>query len=121
MVNKLNRFGGIVVMCMALVWSASISVAQDRGTAEEDQAMVARAIAMFDEVGAEATMNTINQDPAPDFLDGDLYVFAYGPEELILAHAVNQSLVGLPASGFVDVDGKAFGKEIADTASAKGE
>ena len=82
--------------------------------------MVARAIALFDEVGAQATMDAINQDPAPDFLDGDLYVFAYDPADMISAHAVNQSLVGLPVAGFTDVDGKAFGQEISDQATAEG-
>lgn len=82
--------------------------------------MVARAIAMFDEAGADATMNAINHDPAPDFLDGDLYVFAYDPQDLISAHAANESLVGQPAADFFDVDGKAFGKEISDVASADG-
>lgn len=82
--------------------------------------MVARAIALFDDVGAQATMQAINHDPAPDFLDGDLYVFAYGPDGLIAAHAVNQALVGLPAAEFLDVDGKAFGRAIIDLASAEG-
>lgn len=35
-------------------------------------------------------------------------------------HVVNQSLVGQPTAGFTDVDGKAFGKEISDMASADG-
>jgi cytochrome c len=110
----------LVLMCLALVWATNVAVAQDHGSAEEAQAMVARAIALFDEVGAQATMDAINHGPALDFLDGDLYVFAYDPAELISAHAVNQSLVGRPVAGFIDVDGKAFGQEISDQATAEG-
>ncbi len=120
MATRFRQIGSFVLMCLVLVCSTALAAAQDHGTAEEAQAMVARAIAMFDEVGAQATMNAINHDPAPDFLDGDLYVFAYGPDGLISAHAVNQSLVGLPAAEFIDVDGKAFGEEISDRASADG-
>jgi cytochrome c len=120
MTISFKRLGRLGMMCVALVFSTTIAAAQDHGTAEEAQAMVARAIALFDEVGAQATMDAINQDPAPDFLDGDLYVFAYDPADMISAHAVNQSLVGLPVAGFTDVDGKAFGQEISDQATAEG-
>lgn len=36
----------LVLMCLALVWATNVAVAQDHGSAEEAQAMVARAIAL---------------------------------------------------------------------------
>lgn len=72
MATRIKKFCSLVLLCLAMICSPVLAVAQDHGTAEEAQAMVARAIAMFDEVGADATMNAISHDPAPDFLDGDL-------------------------------------------------
>ena len=70
--------------------------------------MVARAIAYYDEMGAEAAVARFNADPAPEFLDRDLYIFVVGPEGTVVAHGVDSSLLGVALASFVDVDGKEF-------------
>ena len=105
---------------LLLAFAAPAAASDDRGTAEEAQDMVARAIAHYDEMGAEAALARFNADPAPEFLDRDLYIFVYGPEDAIVAHGVDPSLLGRTYSSFTDVDGKQFGEEMRQTASADG-
>ena len=88
----------------ALFLAMSADADELRGTAEEAQAMVARAIAYYDEMGAEAALAKFNGDPAPEFLDRDLYIFVAGPDSLLAAHATDLSLLGTPAASFVDED-----------------
>ena len=92
----------------------------DRGTAEEAQDMVARAIAYYDEVGADAAFARFNNDPVPEFVDRDLYVFVFGPDGKKLVHSIDSSLVGRTLESYIDVDGKRFGEEMRQTASPDG-
>ena len=110
----------ILAVAPFLAFAAPAAASGDRGTAEEAQDMVARAIAYYDEMGAEAALEKFNADPAPEFLDRDLYIFVYGPNGAIVAHGVDPSLLGRTYSSFTDVDGKPFGEEMQQTASADG-
>ena len=109
-----------LVAALILAFVAPAAASGDRGTAEEAQDMVARAIAYYDEMGPEAALAKFNADPAPEFLDRDLYIFVYGPDDTIVAHGVDPSLLGRTYSSFTDVDGKQFGLEMQQTASADG-
>ena len=57
---------GVAVLVLAL--AAPAAAGDNRGSAEEAQDMVARAIAYYDERGAEAAVARFNADPAPEFL-----------------------------------------------------
>lgn len=54
------------------MFATPAAAADDRGTAEEAQDMVARAIDYYDEMGPEAAFAKFNTNPAPEFLDRDL-------------------------------------------------
>ena len=105
---------------LLLAFAASAATGDDRGTAREAQNLVARAIALYDEMGAEAVFAKINTDPAPEFLDRDLYIFVGGRDEGLVAHAVDPSLLGVTYSSFVDVDGKRFGEEMREAVTPDG-
>ena len=105
---------------LLLTLTAFAAAAGDRGTAQEAQGMVARAIAYYDEMGAEAAFAKFNTNPAPEFLDRDLYIFVGGRDDGMVAHAVNPSLLGVKYSSFVDADGKRFGEEMRKAASPAG-
>ena len=117
--TTIHRLRGLAAVAL-LAFAPPALAGDDRGSAEEAQAMVARAIAYYDEVGADAAIARFNNDPAPDFLDRDLYVFVYGLGDAIVAHAVDSSLLGRTFASFIDVDGKRFGDEMRATASADG-
>jgi cytochrome c len=95
--------------------------ADGRGTPEEAQAMVAKAIALFADKG-QATFPVMQQGAATGFLKGDLYIFVFstGPAARIVVQAADQKRVGLPVETLVDSDGKAYGTEILDRATADG-
>ena len=60
------------------------------------------------------------QDPAPRFLDGDLYIFVLSEEGVSLAHGAMTTLVGSDLSDLRDVDGKALMREMLTAATADG-
>ncbi len=109
-----------VFAAVILTFAATAAADDMRGTPEEARDMVVRAIAYYGEAGAEAALEKFNTDPAPEFLERDLYVFVFGPEGTIVAHAVDPSLLGRHFTSFVDIDGKRFGKEMRDTVTAVG-
>ncbi|MGD9537101.1 MAG: cache domain-containing protein [Alphaproteobacteria bacterium] len=88
------------------------------GTAEEAKALVARAIAAFDERG-EAAFAEITA-PSTAFRDRDLYVFVIGPDHKTVAHGGFADRVGRDVREEHDVDGKAFGEEFVERATAEG-
>ena len=105
---------------LLLVCATPVMASDERGTAEEAQDMVARAIAYYDEVGANAAFARFNNDPVPEFVDRDLYVFVFGPDGKKLVHSIDSSLVGRTLESYIDVDGKRFGEEMRQTASPDG-
>lgn len=117
--STIRRLQGLAAS-LILVFAAPVAASGERGTAEEAQDMAARAIAYYDEVGAEAAIARFNASPEPEFLDRDLYVFVGGPDGSVVAHGVDPSLLGVALENFVDTDGKAFGAEMAAAASMEG-
>ncbi len=109
---------GISLLLVLLFFAPLPASAAERGTAEEAQALVEKAIARYKEVGAEKTIGEINTPGGP-FVDRDLYVFVVGPDHKMVAHGANNGLVGDTLVGLKDGDGKAFGDEII-AASAEG-
>lgn len=91
---------------------------ETRGTAEEAQAMVAKAIADYDAHG-EAVFAAINgRDKA--YVDRDLYVFIADPNHIIVAHGVDPTRIGEDLSAIVDSAGAAFGKTMVESATPEG-
>ena len=95
------------------------ATAEDRGTADEAKAMVARAIALYREKGAAAAFAIMNR-PDGGFRDHDLYIFVYGPERTVLVQAADPTRIGLRGDFVRDVDGKYYGKESMDAATPEG-
>ena len=117
--TTIHRLRGLAA-ALLLTLAAPAAADDNRGTAKEAQDMVARAIAYYDEMGAEAAFAKFNTDPAPEFLDRDLYIFVGGGDQGLVAHAVDQSLLGVKYSSVVDADGKRFGEEMREAATPDG-
>lgn len=81
--------------------------------------MVQKASQYFDANGKNATLSEI-ENPQGQFVDGEIYVFAYDLNAVMLAHPKNPKLVGKKLMDVPDVDGKMFRKDIVDTAKNKG-
>ncbi|MBT5434406.1 MAG: cache domain-containing protein [Alphaproteobacteria bacterium] len=123
MLASINRnFLGVGLACMWLAIAPATAVAQttiDRGSAREAQAMVDRAIALYDAEGLLA-FRTISQEPEPDFRDRDLYVFVFDQAGFMAAHALFPQFVGVNSVNSRDIEGKMYVREMIERASETG-
>ena len=110
-----------VLACAVAVTFAALSGAALAETPQQAQDMVAKAVALFDEKG-EAAFAIFNQGEASGFVDGEVYIVveSVGPDAKVLAHAANSTLVGTPLTEILDENGKAFGLEMSQQATADG-
>jgi signal transduction histidine kinase len=86
----------------------------ERGTPEEAQALLDRAVALVESEGEEKALAVFN-DRKGAFVDRDLYVFCMGPEYKITAH-IDVGMRGLDVATLKDPDGKELGREMIKTA-----
>ena len=100
---------------------AALSGAAVAATPQQAQDMVAKAIALFDEKG-EAAFAIFNEGEASGFIDGEVYIVveSVGPDAKVLANAADSKLVGTPLTEIIDENGKAFGLEMSQKATADG-
>lgn len=110
-----------VLACAVVVTFAALSGAAVAATPQQAQDMVAKAITLFDEKG-EAAFAIFNEGEASGFVDGEVYIVveSVGSDAKVLAHAANIKLVGTPLTEILDENGKAFGLEMSQKATADG-
>lgn len=77
--------------------------------------LVDEAVAYAQENGREKALETFG-DRDGEFVDGDLYVFAYDFNNTVLAHPIQPELIGKNRSGELDLYGVAIGRDIMDAA-----
>lgn len=108
------------VVAVALIAAFSEATrASERGTPKEAQAMVDRAIALFDSAGREAALAAVNA-PDPAFRDRDLYVFVIGPDGTVVGHGLDPARLGLDARTVKDSAGDPYGQRLVDEPTAEG-
>jgi len=105
-----------ILMIVGLCLSAAVSHAADR---EDAKALVKRAAAYVKYQGKEKALAEIST-PKGMFDKGELYVFAYDLQGVMLAHPKNPSLVGQNLTNVPDTEGKLFRKEIVEKAKSQG-
>ena len=86
---------------------------------DDAMALVADAAKYLKANGKEKTLQEMNK-PDGKWVKGELYVFAYDFQGVIVAHPKNAKLVGKNMLEVPDVDGKLFRKDIVQTATTKG-
>jgi len=95
---------------------AVLSHAADR---EDAKALVKRAAAYVKYQGKEKALAEISA-PKGMFDKGELYVFAYDLQGVMLAHPKNPVLIGQNLLNVSDIEGKLFRKEIVEKAKSQG-
>jgi cytochrome c len=106
----------LIIGIMLLITAVFPSAAQQRGTPEEAQALVDRALLHMREVGTATAIKDFN-DPKGGYNDRDLFVIVYDPNGMIMSGV--PALIGKNARALTDVTGKEFGKEIIGAAYTK--
>ena len=114
----MNRREIIAGLAMAAAFLIGAYSAAASDSMEEAQALVARTIAYYAENGAEATIAAVNAGGA--FRQGELYVFVIGPDGTNVANAADQTNLGKDSRMLQDPDGKFYGAEILERATAEG-
>lgn len=109
----------LVLLAASLLFSSAVTADEDRGTAEEAQALVANAIAFYDANGRDAAFAAY-EDKQGQFVDHDLYIFIYGPGRTIEAHGADVNLNGTPVDTLIDMNGMPFGAALMDGATEEG-
>jgi cytochrome c len=112
------RFLRFVVAVFALLLTVP-AFAEERGTTEEAQALVKKAVAHYKAVGREKALADFVA-PNGEFMPKDLFIFVQDLKGTMIAHAKNPGFTGKDLSGLKDTDGKAFVAEMVKVATEKG-
>jgi cytochrome c len=105
-----------VLIVIGLFSFVFLSHAADR---DDAKTLVKRAAAYVQYQGKEKALAEINT-PNGMFDKGELYVFAYDLQGVMLAHPKNPALIGQNLITVPDAEGKLFRKEIVEKAKSKG-
>lgn len=95
------------------------SLAAEKGTKAEAEALAAKAVAHIKSAGPEKAFADFTNGPA--WKDRDLYVFVYDMNGKCVAHGANPKLVGKDLLELKDPDGKPVVKMFIDVAKEKGK
>ena len=112
--RALLRALAVALVAGGLLTAASLSHAEQHGTREQAQAMVAKAIALYDEEG-KAAFEVMDQGAASGFRQADLYIFVIGtgPDARVVAHGLDRQRIGAVVAALTDSRGKALWQGIA--------
>jgi cytochrome c len=116
--HKMLRREVMSGLAIAVAFLAGAYSAAASDSAEEAQVLVAKTIDYFAAHGAEATIAAVNA--GGPFHQGELYVFIVGPDGRNVANAADQTNVGKDSRLLQDTDGKFYGLEILERATADG-
>ncbi len=105
-----------LLILVGLSSAVLLSCAADRNDAK---ALVKKAAAYVKYQGKEKAVAEISR-PRGMFDKGELYVFAYDLQGVMIAHPKNPALIGQNLIAVPDSQGKLFRKEIVEKAKAKG-
>ncbi len=87
--------------------------------ADQAKTMVDEAVVFFNGNGKEKALQEIS-NPKGRWVKGELYVFAYDLNGVVIAHPINPKLIGKNLIDVPDATGKTFRKDIAEVARTKG-
>jgi cytochrome c len=115
-----HALAATLVAC-GLLTAESPGHAQEHGTREQAQAMVAKAIALYDAKG-KAAFEVMDQGAATGFRQEDLYIFVIGtgPDARVVAHGLDRQRIGAVVAALTDSRGQAYGKDLLAGATAEG-
>ena len=105
-----------VLIVIGLFSFVGLSYATDK---DDAKTLVKRAAAYVKYQGKEKALAEISK-PKGMFDKGELYVFAYDLQGVMLAHPKNPALIGQNLIAVPDTEGKLFRKEIVEKAKSKG-
>ena len=113
----MNRITAIFATVFLAIAGHSLAVAAPRDDAME---LVSKAVALVKEVGKDKALAQFSNPKGP-FVKGDLYIFAYTMQGVIIAHPMNAKLIGKDMLEVKDSNGKSFTKFFIATVTDAGQ
>ena len=110
----LTRIAAIILIFLAF----NLPVAA--ATPEDAKKLLNEAVAFYQANGKEKTFAEIN-NPDGQFTRGELYLFVYDSNGLVVAHGADVKHIGDDMMRFQDANGKFFGREIMQVGESGGE
>jgi len=107
------------ILLALLINLLSVNLVLAASPADQAKAMVEEAVAFFNANGKQKTLTEIST-PKGKWVKGELYVFAYDLNGVVVAHPINPKLIGKNLIDVPDAAGKTFRKDIAEVAKTKG-
>ena len=102
------------IVCALFLFALGMNAfAAERGTREDAQNMVKKAVAYVKEKGRDKAIEEFN-NPKGSFIDRDLYIFAFSTDGtgVELANGANAKLIGKNVTDMRDADGKYLIQDI---------
>jgi signal transduction histidine kinase len=117
--KHLRLLTALAALCLAWPLTPPAAAAAEFATKDEAVALVKQAIAHVAEVGiAKAAPEFM--DHSGKYVDRDLYLIVIDKDGTRVVHGQNPKLVGKPYYDSVDVNGKAYGKDVQQIATGSG-
>lgn len=109
----------LILFALLVCFPLAPSIASEFATKEDAIAMTEKVEALLKSMGKEKVVADLNADPKR-FVDRDLYITLVDEGGIRVFHGQNAKLVGKSLAESVDVNGKAFGKEMMEVANKSG-
>ena len=109
----------ITIAALGAAFLSCPAMAADKGTSEEAKALLAKAVAHYQEVGREAAFKDFADKKGP-YVDRDLYIWCMDKAHIITHHTMVPPLIGKSGETAKDAEGKVFSPAVTDEALAKG-
>ena len=119
--RSILRCGATIIGFALAAWMPARLHAEQRGTAADAKAIVAKAIDLYKAKGT-ASFDTMNKGESTGFRQGDIYIFVFstGAQPNVVVQAADLTRIGLDVSTLTDSAGKEFGKEMLAWATGEG-
>lgn len=109
----------LVIVATLLCFVAYASLAFGQAKPDDAKAWVKKAVDFFKASGKDKALAEFS-NPKGQFVKGDLYIYVLDVNGKMLAHGVNEKLIGQDFTVVKDADGKTFAVDILKIAKEKG-
>jgi cytochrome c len=116
----MRKLIALVLLLGSVAVTTAPVMAQEKHAPAEAIALVKKAIAYLNTNGKEKAIAAFN-DPSGQFVNGNLYIFAYDFNGIQLANSSNPKMVGKNLIEMKDSEGKATVKAFIEMANTKGQ
>lgn len=114
----MRRIFALMASVLFALQLSTAASAGEFGTKDEAMALVKKAIIHAGQVGMDKAVVDFS-DPTGQWVDRDLYLIVVDKTGNRIAHGQNRKMIGKSYAESIDVNGKAYGKEVMEASATK--